>query len=77
MKEMLNKLTLMGIRMKLEMEKTLHEERGDVGIKQLAMTVGIIIVIGAAVLMLKDNIGKIIEDVWKWLFEDVIQKIGA
>lgn len=63
-------------RIKDEVEQTKEEERGDIGIKQLAITVGIIILVGAAVMFFKDNIGTMLEKVWQWLFEDVIQKIG-
>ncbi len=76
MRKMIDKLRLMGIKMQLELERVVKEERGDIGIKQLAITVGVIIVVGAAVLILKDSIGDIIDSVWEWLFEDVIQKIG-
>lgn len=63
-------------RIKDEVQQTKEEERGDIGIKQLAITVGVIIIVGAAVVGLKDNIETILDAVWKWLFEDVIQKIG-
>lgn len=64
-------------RIKDEVQQTKEEERGDIGIKQLAITVGVIILVGAAVIALKTNIGTMLEDVWEWLFKDVIQKIGA
>ena len=60
-----------------EVNQTKEEERGNIGIKQLAITVGIIIIVGAAVGVFKDDIGTIINAVWKWLFEDVIKKIGT
>lgn len=63
-------------RIKDEVQQTKEEERGDIGIKQLAITVGVIIVVGAAVVGLKDSIGTMLDAVWKWLFEEVIQNIG-
>lgn len=64
-------------RIKDEVQQIKEEERGDIGIKQLAITVGVIILVGAAVLALKTNIGTMLSGVWDWLFKDVIQKIGA
>lgn len=44
--------------------------RGEFGIKQIAMTIGIIIVVGAAVTFITSGtfLGTAIGDVWDWLF---------
>ena len=49
------------------------DERGDVGIKQIAMTVGVIILIGGVVTFLSDGetLGGWVEDVWDFVFEKI------
>lgn len=74
--KMEQKMIELKVKVSNELSRTAKEERGDIGIKQLAITVGVIVIVGAAVIVLKDSIGDIINDVWEWLFEDVIQKIG-
>ena len=69
-------LEVKGNKVKEEILLTAKEERGDIGIKQLAITVGVIVIVGAAVMAFKDSIGDILNNVWEWLFEDVIKQIG-
>ncbi|MDH6371345.1 hypothetical protein CA600_12930 [Paenibacillus sp. VTT E-133280] len=62
--------------MKTDLKGLLVEEKGEVGIKQIAITVGVIIVIGVVVTYLKDGalVGWI-DDIWTFLFEDLIKKM--
>ena len=70
------KMIALKVKVGSEFIRTVKEEKGDIGIKQLAITVGVIVIVGAAVIVLKDSIGDIINNIWEWLFEDVIKKIG-
>ncbi len=63
-----NRVSLLKLKVKGELKLLLNEERGDIGIKELAIAVGVIIVIGAAVAVLTGNMQDIVEDVWDWLF---------
>lgn len=67
---------LMATKIGSEVERTLKDEQGDIGIKQLAITVGIIILVGVVVVSLKDFAPEAIEKVWDWLWLQ-IQAIGA
>ncbi|MEK4854755.1 hypothetical protein NST04_33305 [Paenibacillus sp. FSL H7-0756] len=49
------------------------EERGDIGVKQIALTVAAIVIIGAAIVIVQDNLGTWIGDIWK-LFMNQIEK---
>ncbi|MEK3794626.1 hypothetical protein MKX42_23055 [Paenibacillus sp. FSL R7-0204] len=49
------------------------EERGDIGVKQIAITVAAIVIIGAAIVIVQDNLGTWIGDIWK-LFMNQIEK---
>lgn len=74
------KMAIWGLRTQLKIQEelkiTMQEERGDIGIKQLAITVGVIVVVGAAVVAFKDNIGTLLEEVWDWLFETIQDMVG-
>ena len=49
------------------------EERGDFGVKQIALTVAAIVIIGAAIVIVQGNLGAWISDIWD-LFMKQIEK---
>ncbi|ETT30099.1 MULTISPECIES: hypothetical protein [unclassified Paenibacillus] len=49
------------------------EERGDIGVKQIALTVAAIVIIGAAIVIVQGNLGAWISDIWD-LFMKQIEK---
>ena len=50
------------------------DNRGEFGIKQIAGTVAIVVIIGIIVQFMSGGwLTDRVEDVWKWLWEDVIQ----
>lgn len=63
---MLNRLKI-----KLTSREFWKEERGDVSIRGIAITVGIIIVVGFAITFLRTNTGNFIQDTWDMLLEKI------
>ncbi|MEK4043792.1 hypothetical protein NSU18_09010 [Paenibacillus sp. FSL H8-0048] len=49
------------------------EERGDIGVKQIALTVAAIVIIGAAIVIVQGNLKTWITDIWD-LFMKQIEK---
>ncbi|WP_238655344.1 hypothetical protein [Paenibacillus piscarius] len=47
------------------------EERGDIGVKQIALTVAAIVIIGAAIAIVNRNLGDWISDVWDMFMEQI------
>ena len=52
------------------------DESGDFGIKQIAMTVAVIVVIGFAITIIQTNMGSWISELWT-LFMDQIKDLMA
>lgn len=71
MKKLVEKVELAKIKLDVAMKNFMEEERGDFGVKQIAIAIAVIILIGAAVSFLKGNIGTMVEGVWDWLFEQI------
>ncbi|MBY3622588.1 hypothetical protein BSK62_02510 [Paenibacillus odorifer] len=62
--------------MKTDLKELLVEEKGEVGIKQIAITVGVIILIGVVVTYLKGGVlAGWVDDIWTFLFDDLIKKM--
>lgn len=62
--------------MRTDLKEVLVEEKGEVGIKQIAITVGVIILIGVVVTYLQGGVlVGWVDDVWEFLFEDLIGKM--
>lgn len=60
---------------KIEKRNFWKDETGDIGVKQIAITVAVIVLVAFIVTTLKGGLlAKWIEDVWKYLFEDLIKK---
>ncbi|WP_410771618.1 TMEM14 family protein [Fontibacillus sp. BL9] len=53
------------------------DETGDIGIKQIAITVAVIVLVGGVISFMKDGstISGWISSVWNWLFEDILKKM--
>lgn len=60
--------------MKNKLKAFFNDESGDFGIKQIAITVAVIIIIGAAMVIVRDNLSTWIGDIWD-RFMDMIDKI--
>lgn len=71
MNKIMDKVNLTGLRIKLELNRLLNEERGDIGVKQLAVAVGVIILIGVVITVLTDNMDTFVDDIWKILKEQI------
>jgi hypothetical protein len=53
---------------------SLKNNRGEFGIKQLAWTVAVVVIIGIIVQFMSGGwLTARVQDVWTWLWEDVIQ----
>ena len=55
---------------------TAEEEAGDFGIKQLAVTVAVIVIIGFVITFMQENMDEILTQVWDWLFETIQKMVG-
>lgn len=55
---------------------TAKEEAGDFGIKQLAVTVAVIVIIGFVITFMQENMDEILTQVWDWLFETIQKMVG-
>lgn len=55
------------------------DERGDIGVKQIAITVGVIVIVAGVVSVLSNGtlISKWIGDVWTFIFDEVIKPIAG
>jgi len=64
--------------MKRKFAGFLKSEKGAFGVKEIAITVAVIVVIGAIVTIIRtDFLEDWIEDVWKYLFERVKDITGG
>lgn len=64
---------------KSTLKEILKDQSGAMGVKQIAMIVAAIIVIGAAATYLSNSttIGGMISEVWNFLFGEIKKMIGA
>ncbi|WP_334078114.1 hypothetical protein [Paenibacillus sanfengchensis] len=59
---------------KIEKRNFWKDETGDIGVKQIAMTVAVIVIIAFIVLTLKGGLlTQWINEVWNYLFNDLIK----
>ncbi len=58
------KLQLVGIRLSAELNRLKNEERGDIGLKQIAITVGVIVIVGIAVSGIGAKVPEMVQDVF-------------
>lgn len=67
----MEKMQISKIKVDVALNKLLEEERGDFGVKQIAMVVAVIVVIGFVIMALKAIMPDVVQDVWDFLFEQV------
>ena len=63
------KLQLAGIRLRAEVNRLMNEERGDIGLKQIAITVGVIVIVGIAVRGIGANVPEMVQDVFDFFMK--------
>ncbi len=71
MNKIMEKMQISKIKVDVALNKLLEEERGDFGVKQIAMVVAVIVVIGFVIMALKAIMPDVVQDVWDFLFEQV------
>lgn len=50
------------------------DERGDIGVKQLAITIGVIVLIAAVISYIKGSLlTDIVDQVWAYIYNDLIK----
>lgn len=64
-------------RVRQEVHHTAEDERGEFGIKQLAITVAAIVIIGFVITFMQGNMDTILQEVWDWLFDTIQGMVGA
>lgn len=69
MEIMKEKLQLAGAKLKLEFYRMMSEERGDIGIKQIAITVGVIVIVGLAVSGIGGMLPTMVQEVFDFFME--------
>ena len=47
------------------------EERGDIGVKQIALTVAAIVIIGLVIGIVRTNLGTWVTDIWDMFMEQI------
>lgn len=57
--------------MKSKIKAFLKEEKGDFGVKYIAMTVAVIVLIGVAITVIGDNLGTWIPNIWDMFIEKI------
>lgn len=62
--------------MKADFIRLLKSERGEFGIKQIAITVAVIVLIGLLVTVIDTNLGTWIGEVWDMLIDKIEDLIG-
>lgn len=60
------KVKNVAMKVKLGFYRTMNEERGDIGIKQIAITVGIIVIIGLAVAAISGLLPDMVQTVFDY-----------
>lgn len=56
---------------KMRIKEFIKDERGEFGIKQIAATLGVIILIGVAVGVISDSMPDWVGQAWDYLFEQI------
>ncbi|MFP4697779.1 MAG: hypothetical protein ACLFMO_03640 [Eubacteriales bacterium] len=57
--------------MNKKMKAFLKEEKGDFGVKQIAGTVGVIVIIGLVIAAIQGQIGTWVDQVWNIFIEQI------
>lgn len=78
MRKILEKMELAKLKVVTEVKYMLEEEKGEFGIKQLAITVGVIVIVGFVITLLQGGLlAGWINQVWTFLFETIQDMVGA
>jgi len=56
--------------LKNSIKKFLKDERGEFGVKQIAYTVAVIVVVGLVLAILRDQMEGIVTTIWNFLWEE-------
>lgn len=67
------KMSMVEKRIKLQEKVTgfIKEERGDVGVKQIAITVAIIVILGFVISAFQTKMPNFVQDIWDMLKEKI------
>lgn len=71
MNKIIEKMQIAKIKVDVALRNLMKEERGDFGVKQIAMVVAVIIVIGFVIAALKTIMPDVVDDVWEFLFNQI------
>ena len=78
MRKIIEKMEMAKVKVFTETENMLQEEKGEFGIKQLAITVGVIIIVGFVIGLLQGGLlADWIGQVWTFLFSTIQGMVGA
>lgn len=78
MRKILEKMELAKLKVVTEVKYMLEEEKGEFGIKQLAITVGVIVIVGFVISILQGGLLEgWIGEVWTFLFDTIQDMVGA
>jgi Flp pilus assembly pilin Flp len=61
--------------MKEKIKAFLKDERGDFGIKQIAITLGVILIVGASITVINGKMGTWLNDIWT-IFKGALEKLA-
>jgi len=61
---------------KNSIKKFLKDERGEFGVKQIAYTVAVIVVVGLVLAILRDQMEGIVTTIWNFLWEKIQDLMG-
>lgn len=76
MNKIVEKMEITKIKVDVALSNLMEEERGDFGVKQIAIVVAVIIVIGFVIAALETLMPTLVNDVWTFLFGQ-IKAIGG
>ncbi|ADU74657.1 MAG TPA: hypothetical protein DEF39_09960 [Hungateiclostridium thermocellum] len=62
--------------LKNSIKKFLKDERGEFGVKQIAYTVAVIVVVGLVLAILRDQMEGIVTTIWNFLWEKIQDLMG-
>ncbi|HOQ01946.1 MAG TPA: hypothetical protein PK604_14265 [Acetivibrio clariflavus] len=62
--------------LKNSIKKFLKDERGEFGVKQIAYTVAVIVVVGLVLVILRDQMEGIVTTIWNFLWEKIQDLMG-
>lgn len=76
MKKIKEIMTNAYVKVKCEAIALYHDQRGSFGVKEIAITVAVIVVLGFAVTIIDSNMSGWITDIWDLFLEKIEDVIG-